>query len=122
MGYAQAAHAYATLDPSLTSPKRAEARAFSEATRRLKVTYADESATMSRKAAALGDNLRLWITVAACVADDGNAMSDELRAGLLSLATFVERHTSSMLRGEGSADILVEINTRMIAGLSAEGA
>jgi flagellar protein FlaF len=122
MGYAQAAHAYATLDPTLISAKRAEARVFSDATRRLKAAYDEDGATMARRAAALTDNLRLWRTIALCAADEGNAMSDDLRAGLFSLAAFVERQTSLLLRDEGSAETLIDINARMITGLSTERA
>jgi flagellar protein FlaF len=122
MGYAQAAHAYATLDPALTSPKRAEARVFTEATRRLRAAFDDGDAPMSQRAHALNDNRRLWMAVAVEAADAGNPMPDELRAGLISLAGFVERQTSAVFREGTGADILIEINASVIAGLSAGGA
>lgn len=122
MGHALAANAYATLDPALTSPKRAEARVFSRATDRLRAVFADETASMASRAAVLADNRRLWLAAAVESADDRNPMPDDLRAGLIGLAAFVDRHTSAVLQGTATADALIEINARIAAGLSREGA
>lgn len=121
MGYAQAASAYAAIDPSLTSPGRAEAQVFSTITRRLRAVFSDVSAGPATRAQVLHDNRRLWQAAAMQCADDANEMSNDLRASIIGLAGFVDRQTSSVLRDGGNADILIEINTRLAAGLSGQG-
>lgn len=120
MGYSlNAAAAYAAIDPSLTSPARGEALVFAKVTRRMESTFADESAPAANRVSVLHDNRRLWRAAAiACAADD-NAMPESLRATLLGLAGFVERHTSLVMTGEAEAGVLCEINRRVSAGLSA---
>jgi flagellar protein FlaF len=119
MGHAQAAIAYAALSPALTSPGRAEARVFATVTRRLQAIFSDENASATARAEALHANRRLWLAAATESAGDDNEMPGPLRASIIGLAGFVDRHTSQVLRGAGSPDILIEINTRVAAGLSA---
>ncbi len=120
MGHAQtAASAYASLDPSLTTPGRGEAMVFAKVTRRLEAVFADETSSYETRVAALHDNRRLWMAAASAVADDSNELSDTLRAGLISLAGFVDRHTSAVLGGSSDPKILFEINRRVAGGLSA---
>ena len=74
----------------------------------------------SRRFAALVDavhrNRRLWITLAAGVADSDNALPSELRARILYLAQFTEHHGRAVLRGADPAP-LVEINRAVMSGL-----
>ena len=120
MGYPlQAAEAYGAIDPSLTTPGRAEAMVFAKVTRRLERVYADASATIATRVSALHDNRRLWQAAAIACADDKNSMSDQMRASFISLAGFVDRHTSEILGGAADPSVLCEINRRVAAGLSA---
>ena len=122
MGYAQlAADAYAAIDPALTSPGRAEAMVFAKVTRRLEAAFADGTAPNAARVAALHDNRRLWHATAYACASDDNAMPDGLRAGLIGMAAFVDRHTSQVLAGKAEPAPLFEINRRVTAGLSASG-
>ena len=68
-------------------------------------------------ATAMHENQRLWTALALDLADDRNALPEALRAQLLGLAQFVRNHTSSVLRGEAEASVLVEINTAVMRGL-----
>lgn len=110
--------AYGKLDAQLVDPARAEALVFAGVTRRLESVFADPDASLSAKASVLHDNRRLWFAAAAATADSSNDLSDTLRAGILSLAGFVDRHTKAILQGEGDAAILSEINRRIVGGLS----
>ncbi|MEM7643353.1 MAG: flagellar biosynthesis regulator FlaF [Pseudomonadota bacterium] len=121
MGYAQAANAYATLDPALTSPGRAEARVFASITRRLHAVFSDPASGAAMRSQVLHDNRRLWQAAALQCADDANEMSPDLRAAIISLAGFVDRQTSAVLRDDATAQSLIEINTRLATGLSAQG-
>ena len=122
MGYPlHAADAYAAIDPSLTSPARAEAMVFGKVTRRLEAAFADSAVSAATRTAALHDNRRLWHAAAHACASDENAMPDALRASLIGMAGFVDRHTSKVLAGSAEPDPLFEINRRVAAGLSAAG-
>jgi flagellar protein FlaF len=119
MGYSQAASAYAALDPALISPGRAEARVFTEAARRLRQAFTDPASFGPAQINALHDNRRLWTTAAIETASDANELPDALRASIISLAAFVDRHTSAVLREEAAPDALIDLNTRIATGLSA---
>ena len=120
MGYPQhAATAYAAIDPCLTTPGRAEAMVFAKITRRMRAVFDDKAASFAERVSVLHDNRRLWHAVAMSCASDANAMTPELRAGLISLAGFVDRQTDAVLRKKAEADTLIEINHRVAAGLSA---
>ena len=122
MGYSQsAAMAYASLDPVLRSPGRAEAAVFAKVTRRMEAAYADDGISFAARVSALHDNRVLWQTVAIACASDANAMAPALRASLVSLAGFVDRHTSEVLGGSAEPGALFEINRRVAAGLGAGG-
>lgn len=116
---AAASAAYGSLAPSVASPKRAEALVFVDVTRRLETIYSDPTSSAASKVGVLHDNRRLWLAAATALADRDNDLPESLRGSLLNLAAFVDRHTSAILRGNGSVQALCEINRRVIAGLSA---
>lgn len=107
---AQSAYSAATTE--LKAPRTAEYEVFARVTRALKTAKG-----LSDRVAALHDNRRLWLVLAADLADPANALPDALRAQLLSLAEFTRQHTSKVLRDGASADVLVEINTTVMRGL-----
>lgn len=114
--------AYAKLDNAILSPKRAEAQAISGLTKRMVAAYSDDSTSFARRADLLNENRRLWKAVMRSVASEENELPQSLRVGLLNLGGFVERATSDLLNGEGDVRVLIEINRRIIAGLSVGGA
>lgn len=114
--------AYAKIDQALVSPKRAEAHAISGLTRRMIAAFASEGTPFPRKVELLHENRRLWQAVMLSVANDENELPDGLRAGLLSLGAFVERATTELLAGKGDIRVLVEINRRIVGGLSTDPA
>lgn len=124
MGYplSNAAAGYASLDPSMMSPGRAEAAVFAKVTRRMESVFGDASSSLGDRFGALHDNRRLWQAAAIACASDENAMPSALRASLVSLAGFVDRHTSEVLGGSAEPGVLFEINRRVAAGLGAGGA
>ena len=119
--HAAAAAAYGGIDARLVDPMRAEALVLAKVTRRLEAVASDPRASFAARAATLDDNRRLWRAIAAAVADEANAMPEGLRAQLLSLAGFVERRTSALLRDRGDVGILAEINRRIAGGLTRAG-
>ena len=119
MGYSnEAIQGYTAIDPALTSPGRAESLVFAKVTRRMETVFADDASSHATRAGALHDNRRLWQAAAMSCASEDNAMTDDLRASLIGLAGFVDRHTSEVLGNSASPDILFEINRRVAAGLT----
>lgn len=67
---------------------------------------------------ALAENIRLWSVLRADLSHADNALAPELRAQLISLALFVERHTTAVIGGTGPLQVLVDVNRSVIDGLS----
>ena len=104
--------AYSATATELKAPRTAEYEAFARVTRALKTAE-----RLPARVNALHDNRRLWLVLAVDLADPGNALPEDLRARLISLAEFTRQHTSKVLRNEASADVLIEINTAVMRGL-----
>jgi flagellar protein FlaF len=52
---------------------------------------------------------------------DGNALPETLRASIISLSLWVNRHTSEVMRNEEVIGPLIEINRIIMQGLSPQG-
>ena len=66
---------------------------------------------------ALADNQTLWTALKHDLAQPGNALSPDLRAGLLSLAIWVEKCTGTVLGGGSGVRALVGVNTNIVNAL-----
>ena len=65
-------------------------------------------------------NNELWTALAADLASSGNALPDQLKANLISLAIFSVRHGRKVLSENASIEPLLEINLRIMKGLRGE--
>ena len=65
----------------------------------------------------LWQNERIWIAFKADLAESGNALSPELRAGLISLAFWVENHTKKVMKGTKTIKPLITMNRSIIRGM-----
>lgn len=65
-------------------------------------------------------NNELWTALAFDLAQPGNALPDEVKAGLLTLASFSIRRGHACLQGEASIDALIDINLCIMKGLRGE--
>lgn len=117
----QARNAYAPQKSPLRTGKSAEHQLFSETTARLKSAAAGLPRNFAAFAAAIHDNRILWTHLAALVAEDDNALSQDLRARIFYLAEFTAFHSRKVLRGEATIDALLEINTAVMRGLNPGG-
>jgi flagellar protein FlaF len=68
---------------------------------------------------ALTENQKFWAELKYDLALPENALSPDLRAGLLSLALWVDRQTAAILGGQPGVLALVEVNRSIVGGLSA---
>jgi flagellar protein FlaF len=117
MSYYSAAHAaYGGNVTATRTPRRQEYEVIARVTRALKSAQSGEGG-FPALAAAIDLNRRLWAVLASDVAETGNGLSEALRAQVLSLAGFADQHSSRVLAGDGSADVLIEINTAIMSGL-----
>lgn len=111
-----AEHAYGQSRRSMPTPRGSEYEAFAHATRRL-VSASNAPTDITTMAHALHENRRLWTVIAASVADESNALPEELRAQIFYLSEYVQHHSRDVLKGNASVDALIDINQSMMQGL-----
>lgn len=119
---AQAQTAYTAAIRPTATPRATEHRVIAEITHRLSATEPRARDDFRAFVQALHDNQKLWTTLAAEVADPGNALPRDLRARIFYLAEFTHAQTAKVLRREASAAPLIEINTAILGGLTDGGA
>jgi flagellar biosynthesis activator protein FlaF len=112
--------AYQTAARKSETARETEHRAFAFATRGLIEAAGLPEFEIGRKAEALARNRRLWTLLAADCAGEGNALPKPLRAQIISLSLFVDRHSSAVLREGASMDVLIEINRTVMQGLAGQ--
>ncbi len=108
-------HAYQTAAAQGESPRDIEYRLFGQVTRSL--MDARTGADLTRTAAALAWNRQVWSVMAKDCADERNALPEQLRAGIISLALFVRKYSSEILRDGADIDPLIDINRAIMQGL-----
>jgi flagellar biosynthesis activator protein FlaF len=118
MTYAQTAHrTYARADAPMRSTRSIEYDILARTTKALTFAAQRKHQDFAGLVTALHDNQRLWSTFAADVADDDNGLPQALRARLFYLFQFTVAHSRTILDGNGSVDVLVDINTAVMRGL-----
>ena len=102
-------------------PRKTEYRLFAQVTRALmNVEEADSLDADFREA--IEWNRRMWNALEIDLASDANSLPDALKAQLISVAMWVERHSAMALRGEGEVDPLITVNRSVMEGLGADAA
>jgi flagellar protein FlaF len=108
--------AYQKVQTTAENPRETEYRLFGEVTRSLVV--ASESGKRDEAFyKALDWNRRLWSTLSTDCGIEGNGLSKTLRAGIISLAIWVSKHSSLVARAEESIDDLIKVNKNVMEGL-----
>ena len=115
----QARRAYSPQTSALRIGRSAEHQLFSESTLRLRRTAANLPHGFSDFAEAIHANRAIWTHFATQVADDENALSEDLRSRIFYLSEFTSFHSSKVLKNEADIGPLIEINTAIMRGLSA---
>jgi len=110
--------AYQNAAKKTEGPRQTEYRAFAVATRGLIDAAGLPETEVGRRAEALAANRRLWSLLAADCAADGNALPQGLRAQIISLSIFVDRHSSAVMRSGATWDVLIDINRTIMQGLA----
>jgi flagellar protein FlaF len=110
--------AYQRAATQAENPREIEYRVFGLVTAaliRAKEVGRADIAALSR---ALHDNRRLWSTLLTDCARPENRLPQETRAQIISLAIFVDRHSSDVMRDGEDIDALIDINKAIMEGLA----
>ena len=110
--------AYQRAATQAEPPRELEYRAFGLVTADL-VRAKEIGAQFAALAEALEGNRRLWSLLAADCSLPENQLPLQLRAQIISLALWVSRYSSEVLRSGAEIDPLIEINKSMMEGLVA---
>jgi flagellar protein FlaF len=110
--------AYQATAQKTESPRQTEYRAFALVTRGLIDAAALPATEFGRRSEALSKNRQLWVVLAADCGVEGNVLPTSLRAQIISLSIFVDKHSRAVMREGASFDVLIDINRTIMQGLS----
>lgn len=113
--------AYKAAATRAESPREMEYRLFGQVTRALMHAATVPATDIATRIDAIDWNRRLWSTLATDCTDPDNAMSMPLRAQIISISLFVNRHSSAVMRGEEDFEPLIDINRMIMQGLVGPG-
>jgi len=111
--------AYQQVVSRAESPRDIEYRLFGQVTRALLAAAELPTADIAGRMDALDWNRRLWSVLAMDCSGDGNRLPVQLRASIISLSLWVNRHTSAIMRNEADFQPLIDVNKMMMQGLEA---
>ncbi len=109
--------AYGRIIRGIETPRDIELRVFANVTAALQTADTRDASPVARVAAIHG-NRELWISLACSVADDANALSNSLRASIISLAIWVNRESARLLACDDPLRDLIETNQTVMVGLA----
>ncbi|WP_207477335.1 flagellar biosynthesis regulator FlaF [Arenibaculum pallidiluteum] len=108
--------AYQQTIAETEDPRAMEYRVFLKVTLELEKHLGSGSVTEALKTA-LARNMELWSALRADLMDEDNLLPESLRAGLISLAFSVDRHTPRIIAGKSDVRLLIDINRAIMQGL-----
>jgi flagellar protein FlaF len=109
--------AYQRAATQAENPREIEYRVFGMVTAALIRAREVGKADIGALSRALHDNRRLWSTLLTDCARPENRLPPETRAQIISLAIFVDRHSSDVMRDGEDIDALIDINKAIMEGL-----
>lgn len=110
--------AYQRAATQAESPRDLEYRAFGQVTAGL-VRIKEEKPRSEMVAAAIDANRRLWSLLSADCSAPDNQLPLALRGQIISLALWVARYSSEVLRDGADVEPLIDVNRSMMEGLAA---
>ena len=109
--------AYQQASQRAENPRDVEYRLFGEVTRALMEAAETDDLDFSARVKAIDWNRRLWSTLATDCGVDGNGLTVQLRASIISLNLWVMRHSSAVMRREEDFQPLIDVNRIIMQGL-----
>jgi flagellar protein FlaF len=110
--------AYQTAQTKTEDSRVTEYRLFGQVTGAL-INAKTNNAVGAPLVEAVDWNKRLWRTLAADCMDDRNALTEDVRAKIISLSLWVSKYSRTVTRNKASLDPLIEINRTIMQGLQA---
>jgi flagellar protein FlaF len=99
------------------SPRQMEYRLFAQVTLALMEAAKADPKDSPARIDALDWNRRVWTALSEDCSSPGNALPAPLRASIISLAIWVGRHTSAVIRRQEQIEPLIEVNRMIMQGL-----
>ena len=109
--------AYQKAAARAETPRDIEYRLFGQVTRALMAAAEAPATDIATRIDALDWNRRLWSVLAADCASEGNQLPVQLRASIVSLSLWVNRHSSAVMANQAEFAPLIDINRMMMQGL-----
>ncbi|ESQ91790.1 hypothetical protein ABAC460_05475 [Asticcacaulis sp. AC460] len=110
--------AYQTTAARAENPRQTEYRLFGQVTRALMEAEKMDRSMIRERMDALDWNRRMWSALGADCSVDGNGLPDMVRANIISLSIWVNKHTSLVMRNQEEIAPLIEINRIIMQGLA----
>ena len=116
---------YKETQASTENSRQTEYRLFAEVTKAL-MAVREVSVSKGLKSQefykAVDWNRRLWLALHMDLASNENRFPDSLKANIVSIAIWVDKHSRIVLRGESTLEPLISVNRLIMEGLSLEPA
>ncbi len=109
--------AYKKANQAVENPAQTEYRLFAEITRELE-TANSQAGSINGRINAVFRNSQLWLTLKADLASSENNLNNETKAGLISLAIWVEKFTNPAMRDGIDLEPLISVNKQIMQGLA----
>jgi flagellar protein FlaF len=109
--------AYQQAATRVESPRETEYRLFAQVTLALMEAAKADPGDFGARIDALDWNRRLWTVLGDDCANPENQLPAPLRASIISLALWVGRHTSAVIRRQEDIEPLIGVNRLMMQGL-----
>jgi flagellar protein FlaF len=100
------------------SPRQTEYRLFAQVTMALMEAAKADPSDLAARIDALDWNRRVWTVLSDDCASPENGLPAPLRASIISLAIWVGRHTSAVIRRREDIEPLIEVNRLIMQGLA----
>lgn len=110
-------NAYERVRTLTEHPRATEQRLIGEISRAMMTAW-EQGHRGATLMSPLHRNREMWSVFASTCGAAGNGLSSEVRAAIISLSLWVDRHTSAVMAGRESIEPLIEVNRAMIDGLS----
>lgn len=110
--------AYNQASKRVETPSQTEYRLFAQVTRSLMEAKTAPEGSWSQVAEAIDWNRRVWNALALDCARAENGLPDSVRAGIISLAMFISKHSSVAVKDVTEVDTLIDLNRTIMQGLA----
>ena len=110
--------AYRQASTQAESPRQTEYRLFAQVTLALMEAAKADPSDVTARIDALDWNRRVWTVLGDDCANPQNGLPAPLRASIISLSMWVNRHTSAVIRRQEHIEPLIDVNRMIMQGLS----